>query len=110
MKDILYNMNFCDVCNSRLSDVTTDVKLYFQCSKCQKVYDSKPENTLMYTESIDRKDSMNKYNTFLNNAAFDQVNPLTDTKCPVCDNKYTRHVIIGGTKKFIYVCTCGHRF
>lgn len=103
-------MNFCDICDSRLSNITTDSKLYHQCSKCQKQYESSPEDTLMFEEVIDRKSSMVKYDCFLRNAAFDHVNPLTKTECPKCKAMFVRHVIIGKVKKFIHVCECGNRF
>jgi DNA-directed RNA polymerase subunit M/transcription elongation factor TFIIS len=103
-------MNFCDICDSRLQEVTTDTKLYYQCSKCQKRYDAKVADTLMYEEVMDRKDSMIKYDTFLRNAAFDPANPLSQTPCPKCDAQFVRHVVIGKMKKYIFVCECGHRF
>jgi hypothetical protein len=59
---------------------------------------------------MDTTDSMIKYETFLKNAAFDITNPLTKKDCPKCANKYVRHVVVGEIKKYIYLCTCGHRF
>jgi DNA-directed RNA polymerase subunit M/transcription elongation factor TFIIS len=103
-------MNFCIICESRLKEITTDTKLYFKCSKCEETYDSTPENTKMYEESFNKKNSMLKYRTFLRNAAFDNTNPIEKRKCPKCPREEVRYAIIGSKKKYIYVCECGHMF
>jgi DNA-directed RNA polymerase subunit M/transcription elongation factor TFIIS len=103
-------MKFCSVCNGRLQGITTDTTIYFQCAKCKKRHPPEPSDTLMYEEVIDRKDSNIKFDTFLRNAAHDNTNPLMKKSCPKCKKQFVRYVVIGKMKKFIYVCTCGHRF
>jgi DNA-directed RNA polymerase subunit M/transcription elongation factor TFIIS len=103
-------MRFCDVCESRLDDVTTDTELYYQCTKCKKKYDPTDSDTMRFRQVFNKNDSTIKYDVMLKNAAFDNANPKEYKDCPLCEKKIVSYVVIGDSMKYVYVCTCGARF
>ena len=103
-------MRFCDVCESRLDDVTTATELYYQCTKCNKKFPSTPSDTLRFQQVFDNKESIDKYEILLKNAAFDNTNPKIFKDCPMCEKKIVSYVVLGESMKCIYLCKCGNRF
>lgn len=103
-------MRFCDVCESRLDDITTVTDLYYQCTKCKKRFPATDLDTIKFRQVFDKKESMIKYDILLRNAAFDNVNPREFKECPVCKKQIVNYVIIGNNMKYVYTCTCGHLF
>lgn len=103
-------MRFCDVCESRLDDVTTVTDLYYQCTKCRKRFQSSDSDTLRFRHVFNKKESTIKYGSMLKNAAFDNTNPREYKECPKCKKQIVSYVVIGENMKYVYVCTCGHMF
>jgi DNA-directed RNA polymerase subunit M/transcription elongation factor TFIIS len=103
-------MRFCDVCESRLEDITTITELYYQCTKCVKRFPPSASDTLRYRQVFNKKESMIKYEVMLKNAAFDNVNPKEFKECPECKKKIVSYAVIGDSMRYVYVCTCGNQF
>ena len=103
-------MRFCDVCGGRLDDITTTTELYYQCASCKKKFTSSDEDTLRFRQVYQKKESEVKYASLLKNAAFDNVNPREFKECPECKKQIVSYVVIGENMRYIYICTCGHRF
>lgn len=103
-------MRFCDVCESRLDDVTTVTELYYQCTKCKKRFPPTESDTMRFRQVFNKKESMIKYDILLQNAAFDNANPKEFKECPACKKQIVSYVVIGESMKYIYTCTCGNRF
>ena len=103
-------MRFCDVCESRLDDVTTAVELYYQCTKCKKTFSACDDDSLRFSQSFGKKESSVLHNALLKNAAFDNANPRVFKECPQCKKQIVSYVVVGQEMKYIYTCTCGARF
>jgi DNA-directed RNA polymerase subunit M/transcription elongation factor TFIIS len=103
-------MRFCDVCESRLDDVTTVTELYYQCTKCKKRFIPTDSDTMRFRQVFNKKESMIKYDILLQNAAFDNANPKEFKECPACKKQIVSYVVIGESMKYIHVCTCGNKF
>lgn len=103
-------MRFCQVCESRLEDVTTATELYYQCTKCKKRFPPTAEDTLRFSQSFNRKESTMQYDMLLKSAAFDNVNPKEYKECPNCKRQIVSYVVLGQNMKFVYTCVCGNQF
>jgi DNA-directed RNA polymerase subunit M/transcription elongation factor TFIIS len=103
-------MRFCDICESRLEDVTTATELYYQCTKCNKKNPPTDYDTMRFRQVFNKNESMVKYDIMLQNAAFDNANPKIYKECPECKRQIVSYVVIGDTLKYVYVCVCGARF
>lgn len=101
-------MNFCDVCENRLEAIT-DIKLYYQCTKCNKQFPAEASDTLRFTQTFNKKDSSIKYDTLIQNAAYDNTNPKEYHPCPVCNRQIVTYVVVDDMK-YIYICLCGNKF
>ena len=102
-------MEFCDVCENVLKQITTSTRLYSKCAACQKEYESTSSDTLRYTKHYGKKILGAKHATLVKNAAFDITNPKVKKKCSNCTNQYMSYIVIGDNMKYIYVCTCGNQ-
>lgn len=103
-------MRFCDVCESRLEDITTITELYYQCTKCKKRYPASDSDTLRFSMSFGKQDDSLKYDILLKNSAYDNVNPKIFKPCPKCDRQIVSYVIIGDNMRYVYLCVCGNKF
>lgn len=103
-------MRFCDVCESRLGNIITATELYYECTKCKKRFPPTDSDSLRFRQVFNKKESTVKYDIMLENAAFDGTNPKEFKECPKCKKQIVSYVVIGDNMKYIYTCTCGHRF
>ena len=103
-------MRFCTICENRLEDITTSNKLYYECTKCKKTFDATDEDTLIFTQSFNKKESTMQYETMLKTAAYDNANPKVYKDCTKCDNKIVSYVVLGHNMKYVYLCECGNMF
>jgi DNA-directed RNA polymerase subunit M/transcription elongation factor TFIIS len=101
-------MRFCTVCMNRLEDVTNTTELYYECTKCQKRHEKKPEDTLRFSQDFGKQ--ARNTDTVHSNAAFDNANPKIYKDCPnpKCNKKILTYVIVGESMKYMYMCTCGY--
>jgi DNA-directed RNA polymerase subunit M/transcription elongation factor TFIIS len=101
-------MRFCELCQNVLIDMITPTAIRYKCSTCGKIYDSTPEDTLLYDTKTTEVESTVKFEMLLRNAAWDDLNPREFRKCPLCPRKIMSYVVLGEAKKYIYVCRCGY--
>lgn len=101
-------MQFCDNCENLLIDKYTTSTFSFECAKCKRVIEPKPQDTLREYISFD-KSSYAKYSTIIKNAPFDKTNPRRYGKCKKCVNTVMSYVILGDDAKHTQVCLCGEK-
>jgi DNA-directed RNA polymerase subunit M/transcription elongation factor TFIIS len=103
-------MRFCEVCESVLAAVFTQSTMHYKCTRCEKKFDSVPNDTLRFKETFDNKTSSVEYKTMLRNAPFDNTNPRIIKKCTKCDNDVLSYVVLGESMVYVYTCVCGNQF
>lgn len=103
-------MRFCDICESRLDDVTTITEMFYQCTKCKKRFPTMDTDTMRFQQVFNKQESMIKYDIMLKNSAFDNINPKEFKECPECKKQIVSYVVIGDSMQYVYTCTCGARF
>lgn len=102
--------NYCPITYTLLEELTADT-LKFKSIKTGFIYDSKPENTLLASES-NVYNGLNKYKNTMKTAAFDPVNPRVELPegCPSCKRKVVSMQRLGPQKKVVYSCICSYQF
>lgn len=99
----------CDSCHSIVDNPTTSGKIQFICTACHKVRESKPDDSLMSSGSIQDSSDNSQYECILRYAANMPYNPKAENvKCPKCkktDN--VRYIRLGTEEKKVYACSCG---
>ncbi len=103
-------MRFCEVDNNRLRVLILGDQMIYECTRCMARYAARPEDTLRVERRFEGNRGTAKYDTLLRNAAFDMANPVAKKICPECKATTVRYVVVGDEMRYIYVCTCGHRF
>lgn len=101
-------MKFCVVCKSKLQRSTATGKIVYTCV-CANTYNGEPEDTLLLEEQFEREQSNLKYNTFIENSAFDPTNMRVMRDCVQCKRNYMTLIRIGEQSKVLYTCVCGAR-
>lgn len=100
---------FCKECKSLLTPNYKSI-LEFKCEQCNLEYPSEPSDTLRYEMVVDnRMANTERYNVFLNNAAFDDAGRKVNTECEKCHAPYVTLTYVGPSMQAIYVCVCGSR-
>ena len=81
-------------------------ELIFRC-KCCKIYNSEPNDTLRFEEYMESSESKEKYQTFINNSAFDPAGYKINKPCESCGVPYLTMIRVGVDEKPMYTCICG---
>lgn len=93
---------FCTACRNLLVDITTNDEYYRKCLKCHIVYELK-DNDSMRLEEV-RGANLVMYQTMLQNAGKDQVNPKVKKQCIKCPNNILRQARVGVNMQLINIC------
>jgi hypothetical protein len=94
---------FCTVCENLLVDITTSEEYYRKCLKCHVTYDVTDSDS-MRLEDI-RGTNLIIYQTILQNAGKDPVNPKVKKQCIKCPNNILRQTRVGINMQLINICT-----
>jgi len=82
--------------------ITTTDEFYYKCVKCQIKIDINDEDTLRFEES--KGMNLIIYQTILQNAARDPLNPKVKKQCKFCKNNILRQVRLGEDMRLINIC------
>ena len=93
---------FCSICNNILSMISTADNLYFTCNKCQEKYKYSDEDSMIYEDGKDNE--LLIYNTILQTASDDPVNPKVYRDCTKCNKNIVKQVRIGENMRLINTC------
>lgn len=93
---------FCDKCYNMLTTSTQNDNLTFKCGNCFTVYNSEPDDTLIYEESP--SSNILIYQTILAEAVNDPVNIKEKINCPKCKHYIAKSVRLGNEMRIIYIC------
>jgi len=100
---------FCDNCNNLLEINTSNDELTFKCRTCFASYKSEPDDSLRYEET--QSGNLILFQTILNKAADDPVNPKSFVKCPKCKHNISKYVRLGNEMRLINICeSCGFQW
>ena len=99
-------MKFCIECSSILIPSVKTGELTFHC-KCGKIYTSDANDTLRFEEYMESSESKEKYQTFIDNSAFDPAGYKINKLCDECKMPYLTLIRVGKDEKLMYTCTCG---
>ena len=100
---------FCVDCRNLLVDITTNDEYYRKCLKCHVVYELKDDDS-MRLEDV-RGTNLIIYQTILQNAGKDPVNPKVKKQCIKCPNDILRQSRVGVNMQLINICIkCNHKW
>jgi DNA-directed RNA polymerase subunit M/transcription elongation factor TFIIS len=85
-----------------LTTSTQNDNLTFKCGNCFTVYNSEPDDTLIYEESP--SSNILIYQTILAEAVNDPVNIKEKINCPKCKHYIAKSVRLGNEMRIIYIC------
>src|SRR3989304_9788735 len=97
-------MKFCIECSSILIPSVKTGELTFHC-KCGKIYTSDDNDTLRFEEYMESSESKEKYQTFIDNSAFDPVGYKINKLCDECKMPYLTLIRVGKDEQLVYNCT-----
>lgn len=101
-------MRFCDECGNKLTRNTESGTVVFICI-CMKSFDGNPSDTLLLEEQFETHKSNLKFDTFIENSAYDDTNKRVLRDCGSCARNYMTLIRIGEQSKVVYTCPCGAR-
>ena len=102
-------MKFCDECSSILTPNTSTGNLVFRC-RCGKLFNSTPEDTLRFEEYMESSESKEKFQTFIDNSAFDPAGMKVNKTCKNCYMPYLTMIYVGNSETPLYTCVCGKKY
>lgn len=103
-------MKYCPACDSHLIPQTARMSLQFFCAKCNKAYDSTPDDTLRSEINYEASETGEKYEAVENNAPFDTAAKRVAVACPGCFMPFLTHIYEGPSCISKYICgECGFK-
>jgi DNA-directed RNA polymerase subunit M/transcription elongation factor TFIIS len=100
---------FCDKCGNLLENVVhIDGTLKKVCSNDLETYDASVYDSLIDSDNMQSAESVEKFEKFITNSAFDPTNKKIINPCPKCKKKIVTMIQITDQLKTIYTCTCGN--
>lgn len=100
-------MKFCDNCGSLLSLSTKTGSLVFICQVCKSDFESKAEDTLLYSKDKKEK-TLDVYKKLIKNAPYIASIPRAENPCPLCKEKIVSYIRIGTEYQQLFICKCGN--
>lgn len=102
-------MRFCPICGSRMTKITlpTGSNIEWRC-RCLNTIAGTGDDTLMAEGALEKKENMDKYTVYINNAPHDAATLRVLQKCPKCGLDYMNMLRIGEQETVIMTCSCGH--
>lgn len=100
-------IQFCPICNSRMTKSTTAAGIIYVCI-CQHTVAGTAEDSLMSEQRSNTSESDIKYEQLIANSANDPAGYKVSALCE-CGVDFMTLVRYGEQEKIIYVCTCGRR-
>lgn len=98
-------MKFCEYCQRVLVRYIETGEVIFKCS-CGRETIGDTSDSLI-SEEYSTNDNSAKYDIFIKNAAFDQVNLIVMRECKSCKKDHMKMIRLGD-KVVLYVCDCGN--
>jgi DNA-directed RNA polymerase subunit M/transcription elongation factor TFIIS len=98
-------MKFCEQCNNKLQAEYDRYQIVFRCPKCEIVYKSNPQDTLIMSES-DAATESRKVDIYTRYAHIDKTITLVKRKCPsiTCKSEIAKQLFIGNQEIVMFIC------
>jgi ASC-1-like (ASCH) protein len=101
-------MKFCDECGNKLSRSVETGEVIFTCI-CTKTFKGTTRDVLLLEEQFETHKSNLKFDTFIENSAYDDTNKRILRDCSNCKRNYMTLIRIGEQSKIMFTCVCGIR-
>jgi DNA-directed RNA polymerase subunit M/transcription elongation factor TFIIS len=104
-------VKICVKCQSVLTPRTNTGQLKFHCIKCEEVYDSEPNDTLMFEHKFVEDGSANEetFEQFVFNAPFDKSRNVVVQECEECGAPTLTQIYLGAEEIPQLICECGYK-
>ncbi len=102
-------MTFCPSCESLMTRMIVNYNVNFLCNVCGRTREGTPKDTLVVIVPVGGGADNSKYETFVDNAPYDQAGYKQQVDCPKCGLDFMSVVILPPNETMVYVCDCGYQ-